>query len=130
MMTSRISQKHKHLHISRTKQRFLKLKNSLLTHQGLLYGKYFCSEVTFKRDSGAGIFLFLLQNFWKHLYTEDIGVTASALHRIFLFKTLNHLVTNMKLVGQLMGGCLPSTLSKNNIRLAINFLKIYSTKIS
>ena len=48
----------------------------------------------FKKDSYAGISLCILANFEEHFFTEDIQVTASAVHRIFFFRTIDCLITN------------------------------------
>ena len=47
----------------------------------------------FKRDSGVDIFLWKLQNFKQYLFIEHIRVTASAIHRILFFKTLDRFLT-------------------------------------
>ena len=48
----------------------------------------------FKRDSGADIFLCKLRNFQEHLFIEHIRVTASAIHRLFFFRTLDYFIYN------------------------------------
>ena len=36
-------------------------------------------QLHLKRDSGTGVFLRILQNFWEHLFTEHLRTTASIL---------------------------------------------------
>ena len=76
-------------------------KKDVLKYFAKLIGKHLCQSLFFNnvaglrpatllnRDSGTGVFLWILRNFYEHLFIENLRATASILPRIS--KTLHNL---------------------------------------
>ena len=80
-------------------------------------------QIYLKEIPAQAFFCVYCKTFKNTFFTEDIHLTSSALHTIFISKTLDCLMTSVQLKGQLMVRGLPSTFSKNGVNSAINFLK-------
>ena len=74
-------------------------KKLVLTNLALFTEKNTCAGVSFDiklqaEDYGTGLFCVFCKAFKKAFFTEHLPVTASILHRIFFFRTLDHVITD------------------------------------